>query len=101
MPLITQMIRMRRFEEFVTQLVEMNNDEMEDKSLWEVWLHKIFDKTFSEFRSEITGENTAAPTQKEMESTVTESFDLLAGFVPDEGLVDRNGTVQTAGYDSD
>ena len=101
MPFVTQMIRMRRFEEFVMQLVEMHNDEMEDKSMWEVWLHKIFDKSFAEFRDDITEKNTAAPTQEETESIVQESYDLLNSFVPDEGLVDRNGTVQTAGYDSD
>ena len=63
MPFVTQMIRMHRFEEFVTQLVEMHNDEMEDTSMWEVWLHKIFDKSFAEFRDGITGKNTAAPTR--------------------------------------
>ena len=101
MPLVTQMIRMRRFEEFVRQLVEMHNDEMEDKSLWEVWLHKIFDKSFAEFRNSITGEQTAAPTQEDIKSIATDSMNILAGFVPDEGLVNRNGTVQTAGNDSD
>jgi hypothetical protein len=101
MPLVTQMIRMHRFEEFVMQLVEMHNDEMEDKSMWEVWLHKIFDKSFAEFRDGITGKNTAAPTQEDIKSIAMDSMDILAGFVPDEGVVDRNGTVQAAGYDSD
>ena len=101
MPLVTQMIRMRRFEEFVRQLVEMHNDEMEDKSMWEVWLHKIFDKSFAEFKNSITGAQTAAPTQEDIKNIAMDSKGILAGFVPDEGLVDRDGTVQAAGYNSD
>jgi hypothetical protein len=103
MVLLNQMIKTRRLEEFVLELVNIHNEEMEDKTLWEVWLHRIFDKGFAEFKESLgMGKETAAPTQEEMRSTVQESFDILAGFVPDEGLVmDRDGTVQTAGNDSD
>ncbi len=100
MQLVNQMIRTRRLEEFVKQLVEYHNEEMEDKSLWEIWLHKVFDKSFAEFRQAVTGETTAAPTQEETKSIVKDSYDILNGFVPDEGLVNRNGTVQAAGNDS-
>ena len=100
MQLVSQMIRTRRLEEFVMQLVEMHNDEMEDKSLWEIWLHKIFDKSFADFRSEVTGEKKAAPTPEEIKSTVQDSMNILAGFVPDEGLVRGDGNLQTAGNDS-
>ena len=101
MVLLNQMIRSRRLEEFVMELVNIHNEEMEDKTLWEVWLHRIFDKNFADFKASLgTGKETAAPTQEEMRSTVQESLDILAGFVPDEGLVDSDGTVQTAGNDS-
>ena len=99
MQLVSQMIRTRRLEEFVMQLVEMHNDEMEDKSLWEIWLHKIFDKSFADFRNEVTGEKKAAPSAEEIKSTVKDSMNILAGFVPDEGLV-QHGNIQTAGNDS-
>lgn len=96
MQLVNQMIRTRRLEEFVKQLVEYHNEEMEDKSLWEIWLHRVFDKTFADFRGEITGETTAAPTQEETKSIVQDSFDILNGFVPDEGLV-HGGDIQNPG----
>lgn len=89
---------MRRLEEFVMQLVEMHNDEMEDKSLWEVWLHKIFDKSFNDFRREVT-EKPAAPTQEDVKSIVQESKNILNGFVPEKGLV-PSGNIQTAGDNS-
>ena len=100
MTLLNRMIRMRRLEEFVCELVNIHNEEMEDKTLWDIWLHRIFDKGFDEFRKSVSGEKTAAPTSEELKSTVMESKNILAGFVPDEGLVDRGGTVQAAGNDS-
>ena len=101
MALLNQMIKTRRLEEFVMELVQLHNEEMEDKTLWEIWLHRIFDKTFADFKASLGMENeTAAPTQEETESIVQESYDLLAGFVPDEGLVNSYGTVQAAGDDS-
>ena len=91
---------MRRFEEFVKELVNIHNEEMEDKTLWDIWLHRIFDKGYDEFKKSLSENTEAAPTPEELKSTVMESKNILAGFVPDEGLVDRNGTVQTAGNDS-
>ena len=102
MALLDQMIRTRRLEEFVIELVQMHNEEMEDQAHWEIWLHKCFDKSFADFKEALgIGNETAAPTQEETESIVRDSYDLLNSFVPDEGLVNRDGTVQTAGNDSD
>lgn len=102
MVILNQMIRTRRFEEFVRELVHIHNEEMEDKTLWDIWLHRIFDKGFDEFKNSLGGHNEkAAPTPEEMKSIAMDSKSILAGFVPDEGLVDRDGTVQTAGNDSD
>ena len=96
------MIKMHRLEQFVTELVTIHNEEMEDKTLWDIWLHRIFDKGFDEFKKSLGGHNEkAAPTQEEVKSIAMDSRNILAGFVPDEGLVNRNGTVQAAGYDSD
>lgn len=107
MILLDQMIRTGRFEEFVNEFVAINNEEteqqnkeQEDKLLWEIWLHRIFDKSFAEFKNSLTQEENAAPTPEELKSIAMDSKTILAGFVPDEGLVDRNGTVQAAGNDS-
>lgn len=83
------------------ELVQLHNEEMEDKTLWEIWLHRIFDKTFADFKASLGMENeTAAPTQEEITSTVQESFNLLAGFVPDEGLVKSCDGVSASRNDS-
>jgi hypothetical protein len=101
MVLLNQMIRTRRFEEYVLELVQMHNEEMEDKTLWDIWLHRIFDKGFDEFKKSLSStKKEAAPTQEEVKSIAMDSRNILAGFVPDEG-VNRSGTVQAAGNDSD
>ena len=96
------MIASGRLEEFVNDLIHTHNEELEDKTLWEYWLHKVFDKGFDEFKASLGGKNKkAAPTQEEVKSIAMDSKSILAGFVPDEGLVDMDGTVQAAGNDSD
>jgi hypothetical protein len=102
MVLLDQMIITGRLEEFVNELIHIHNEEKEDQSLWEIWLHRIFDKNFAEFKNSLSGHHeTAAPTSEELKSIAMDSKSILAGFVPNEGLVNRNGTVQTAGNDSD
>lgn len=100
MGLLNRMIRMRRFEEFVKELVEIHNEEMEDKTLWDIWLHRVFDKGYGEFRKSISENTEAAPTPEELKSTVMESQSILTGFVPDEGL-ERRGNLQNSRNDSD
>lgn len=102
MILLDAMVSSGRLEEFVNELIKTHNEELEDKSLWELWLHKVFDKGFDEFKNSLGGKHEkAAPTQEEIKSIAMDSMNILAGFVLDEGLVNRNGTVQAAGYDSD
>ena len=100
MAYLDRMIATGRLHEFVDGFVDLYNEDMEDKTTWEVWLHRIFDKGYDEFRKALRGETKAAPTPEELKSTVMESKSILNGFVPDEGLVDRRGTVQAAGNDS-
>lgn len=99
MQLINGMIRTHRLYEFVNKLVDMHNEEEKDKTLWDVWLHRVFDKSFNEFMEALEGNKKAAPTQEEIKNIVNETQAMLNGFVPVE--VNANGTVSSAGYDSD
>ena len=101
MDYLDRMIATGRLEEFVDRFITLYNEEMEDKTLWEIWLHRIHDKGFDEFKKSISGKpQTAAPTPEEIKSIAMDSKDILASFVPDKGLVNGNGTVQTAGNNS-
>jgi DNA topoisomerase IB len=93
------MISTGRFFEFVKEFVKTHNEEQEDKTIWEFWLHKVFDKSLEEFKESIKKTNTAAPTQKELKETVQATFDMLDGFSLRGGAQD--GDIQAAGDSSD
>lgn len=71
------MIETGRFTEFVLEFMEIHNDEY----LYEFWLHKVFNKTFEEFKAACTIQtvNTA-----DLGTTIKESEEILDNFVPEE-----------------
>ena len=81
----------------MTEIIKTHNEEMEDKTIWEYYLHKVFDKSLKEFKESLAEQKKAAPTQEEIEETVLASFEMLEGFSLRGGAQD--GTIQTAGDD--
>ena len=97
MILLEEMVRAGRLHEFVNEIVHIRNEELEEETLWDIWLHRIFDKSFAEFKDALNRKETAAPTPEEIKSIAIDSQKILAGFAADEGMVGRYGTVQAAG----
>lgn len=80
------MISTGRFFEFVDAFIDTYNEEQEEKTLWEYWLHRVFDKSYDEFRT-LTGSNeqhAEAPTQEDAQNIVSESKAILNNFVLSE-----------------
>ena len=100
MILLDGMIQTGRLSEFVDEFIMLYNEEQQEKTAYEVWLHKVYDKSFSDFMQEINSSKPAAPAQQDLESTVRESQNILAGFVLCEGVNRESGTVQAAGNHS-
>lgn len=99
-PLLEGMISTGRLCEFVEEFIKTHNEEEEHKATWEFWLHKVFDKSWAEFRESLNPTETienAAPTQAEMEETIRASFTMLEGFSLRGGA---DGTIQAAGNNS-
>lgn len=82
MVLLDKMIQGQRFHEFVCEFVSIQNEELEDQTKWEFWLHKVFDQTFREFLDGINNTNsqTKRPSNEDLETTVKESMEILNGF---------------------
>lgn len=78
------MLQSGRLDEFIVELVSMHNDEAEDKALWEVWLHRVFDKSYNDFVESIKSQSKAAPTEEETAEIVSESQSILDHFKPVE-----------------
>lgn len=76
------MIRAGRLCEFVEGLVKRYNDEQREKVLWEIWLHRIFDQSYTDFVNSLDPEKNAASTEEEIENIVSDSESILNAFLP-------------------
>lgn len=79
---LDMMIRGRRLHEFVCEFVSIHNEELEDSTKWEFWLHKVFDQTFKEFLASTAeaANRETKPTDEELGATVKTSMEILNGF---------------------
>lgn len=73
---IDSLIISERFTEFVLELLGIENEEM----MWEFYLHKVYDKSFDEFK-----ESMKPVLKEQLETTVKNSKSILNSFVPDGG----------------
>lgn len=85
--LLDKMISQKRFFEFVREVNTIKNEE----KLWEIWLHRVFDKPYDEWKESLTVdvEETA---KYNADATVKNSLDILNGFNPETGEV-ANGII--------
>lgn len=77
--LIDQLILNGDFFDWVIEFINGEND----RQAWEVWLHKIFDKSFEEFRNSIRQNQAGQMDDEQLETTISNSKSILDGFIPD------------------
>lgn len=79
--LLDQYISSCRLNEFIVEFIKTTNEEI----MWDVWLHKVFDQSFADYKQNIENNASAAikPTKKQLETTIKNSYSMLEGFVPD------------------
>lgn len=88
MPLVDGMIRTHRFTEFVDEFITATNKDTEDQTLWELWLHKIYDKDYGAFLqmakpdAATSAHRKAQPTKEDLEKIVKSSMLILNDFCP-------------------
>jgi len=68
--------------EFVDEIIRMHNEENKEKTLWDVWLHRVFDKSFNDFVEGLEGR--AAPAEEDVANIVSETQSILDSFKPVE-----------------
>lgn len=82
MALLNQMITTKRLKEFVDEFVRIRNEEQEEQAQWDVWLHRIFNQSFADFRKSLQeNKQTAAPTLDEAKNIAVESKSIFESFV--------------------
>ena len=80
-PLMNGMLRSGQLCDFVEELVKRYNDEQREKVLWEIWLHRVFDKSYPDFVDSLDGEPEQA-TPEQVRQIVAQSHSILDGFRP-------------------
>lgn len=82
MLLIDKMLLSGRFSEFVDEIITIRNEEQEEKTLWEFYLHRVFEQSFQDFKNSLntTTQKEKVPTEEELIATVTGSMGILADF---------------------
>lgn len=84
MVILDKMILTGRFSEFVQEFVRIRNEELEDQTRWEFWLHKVFDMSFKEFldKADRGSESKETLSDEVLEATIKESMGIINGFCP-------------------
>ena len=78
------MIQAKRFSEFVDEFVKTIHEEKEEKTKWEYFLHRVFDKSFNEFKEEIkVNQDNQNMSDSQIEATVLHSNNILKNFNPE------------------
>lgn len=79
--LIDNMLITGRFSDFVSELMRIRNEEKDDQTLWEYFLHRVFDKSYADFSREAKQPIQSEAVRKDkIEATVKHSFDMLNDF---------------------
>ena len=80
MTLLNLMVHSGRFYAFIGEVVAIRNEETEDQVLWEYWLHKDFERSFSEFRASL--EQSTEAGEEDLAAIVRQSQEILSCCVP-------------------
>ena len=76
-----------RLEESIDELVKRHNEELQEKQLWEMWLHKEYEgnPTWEQFRNRVMHPEQFSKSAKQVkmddfEAIVRQSRDLMNSF---------------------
>ena len=82
---INGMIRTGRFAEFVSDFKQLTDSEKEEKANWEVWLHKVFNISYGDFKQNIEDtKKNQRMSRGTIETTIKESENILENFNPSQ-----------------
>ena len=90
---IEEMIQAGSFSDFVEDFILTINreirDQNEEKKMrfhWELWLHRVFDKSFADYMKEIEiSEEHQNLSERVIETTLQHTSDILNNFNPEKG----------------
>jgi hypothetical protein len=82
-PFLNGMIQTNQFANFVDEFITTINKERQEKHNWEFFLHRVFDKSYKEFITEIkVTQDNQQMSDSFIETTVQNSMNILGNFNP-------------------
>ena len=78
--LIDGLILTTSLNNFVDEFFNLINEERKEKSQWEFFLHKVYDKSWSDFVNDI--EQSENQTTIDLGATLVKSKNMLSNFTP-------------------
>lgn len=72
------MIRTERLSEFISEVVIMRNEEVEDQTLWECWLHKDFEQSFANYRESAKQNAPQEESEERLADIIKQSQEILS-----------------------
>ena len=86
-PFMGGMIATGHFSDFIDGLYKAERDEIEEKALWEFYLHKVTSETsFNDFKENLKVERDHKEmSERAIETTLNESINILNNFNPERG----------------
>ena len=76
--LLDSFISAGRFCDFILKFIDLENE----KTMWEFYLHKVYDMSYDDFRTSCSREIKPETTEEEVEGTILESQSILNEFNP-------------------
>ena len=80
--LLDGLILTNSLNNFVDEFFNIVNEERKEKSQWEFFLHKVYDKSWSEFSNEMKQSENQKPI--DLGATLVKSKNMLNNFTPTE-----------------
>lgn len=85
--ILDQMMEAGRFSEFINELYKIQNEETDNKTMWDLYLHHSFiTMGYDEFKRTLgVGANIPAEPEKKanIETTISSAYNMINGFVPE------------------
>lgn len=81
--LFDELIENNQFSDFIDTL----NDKYIEEFTYDYWIHKVFDKSFDDFKKEIKLSNDAQVgymNEEDIKATINKSKDILSNFKPQD-----------------
>lgn len=76
--LLDEVILNNRFCDFIVEIMDSENE----RKTWEFYLHKVFDKSYDEFKSSMSSVQTEQIPETDLETTILDSKNTLNNFKP-------------------